>query len=335
LAGDFATFYERQRLELVRTDEAHPSHPTKPNVRHVPATRLGDYEIVKSPEGFSSIRQITSGEVMHSVSRPSDEAERLYVDQSCLAQRLAPTDADEDEWIIWDVGLGAGSNAMAAVQRFESEFAARAGQIRRLQLVSFECDLDPLKLVLKHPGWFPHVRHGAPHELLKTGTWTHRSGRMIWELRMGDFLQTLAAAPQPDVIFFDPFSYKTDAALWTADTFSRVYQHCGSRPAELYTYSAATGARVALLSAGFSVAEGRGTGPKSDTTVAFTDLNAAKAHPLRPRLLGEDWLVRWRRSGSKFPASVPVQQRAAFERQIEAHVQFRQGVPEARPSTIS
>jgi queuine tRNA-ribosyltransferase len=211
---------------------------------------------------------------------------------------------------------------MAAVQRFEAEHTTRDGQIRRLRLVSFECDLDPLRLVLKHPGWFPHVRHGAPHELLNAGKWMHRSGRLSWELHEGDFLEKLTSAPQPDVIFYDPFSYKTDAALWTAETFSRVYQHCGSRPAELYTYSAATGARVALLSAGFCVAEGRGTGPKADTTVAFTALSSAKNHPRQPRLLGEEWLTRWRRSGSKFPTTLAVGEHADFERKIEGHRQF-------------
>jgi len=45
----------------------------------------------------------------------------LYVEQSCLALRLASPVRDEDEWVIWDVGLGAGSNAMAAVQCFEKE----------------------------------------------------------------------------------------------------------------------------------------------------------------------------------------------------------------------
>ena len=42
----------------------------------------------QSAQGFSSIRQMSSGEVMHSVSAPSDEANKLYVEQSFLASRL-------------------------------------------------------------------------------------------------------------------------------------------------------------------------------------------------------------------------------------------------------
>jgi queuine tRNA-ribosyltransferase len=39
-------------------------------------------------------------------------------------------------------------------------------------------------------------------------------------------------------------------------------------------------------------------------------------------LLGADWLARWRRSDAKFPASLPMEARAEFERRIEQHPQF-------------
>ena len=40
LRDDFPAFYERQRVELVRTDEEHPSRPTKPKPRHVLPTHV-------------------------------------------------------------------------------------------------------------------------------------------------------------------------------------------------------------------------------------------------------------------------------------------------------
>ena len=198
--------------------------------------------------------------------------------------------------------------------------------IRPLRIVSFECDLDPLRLVMKNPGRFPHVRHGAPHELLKAGRWQHRSGLLEWELRAGDFLTMYPDAALPDVVFYDPFSYKTDSALWTAATFAGIFGYGRSKSVELYTYSAATAVRVALLTAGFFVAEGVGTGPKADTTVAFSREPGAMNHPLRPRLLGAEWLARWRRSGSKWPGDLPVENRAACERAVETHPQFAAAV---------
>ncbi|MEO5958846.1 MAG: tRNA guanosine(34) transglycosylase Tgt, partial [Opitutaceae bacterium] len=269
LRDAFLPFYERMRVELARTDSENPNvHPKPANVFRYP--RLGDYEIHPGPGGFNSVRQISSGEVMHSVNRPEEEANRLYVEQSFLAARLEAADANAsaEELVVWDVGLGAATNAMAVLRCFEKCRAEKADDaLRPLRLVSFECDLDPLRLAAEKAGYFPHVRHGAPKAILANGRWTHRSGGMRWELVHGDFLARFAAAPPPDLIFYDPFSYKTDSALWTAETFMKIMAACAPKSAELYTYSAATAARVALLSAGFFVGEGVGTGPKEYTTI--------------------------------------------------------------------
>jgi queuine tRNA-ribosyltransferase len=320
--GDFVELYERMKVELVRSDEDNPCvHPKKATPFRFP--RRGDYEIHADPRGFNSVRQISSGEIMHSSNRPDDEAERLYVGQSDLAGRLAVRPEASDELVIWDVGLGAATNAMAVLRCFErrrDELGAE--NVRPLRLVSFECDLDPLGLAVAKGGYFPHVRHGAPAAILKQGRWADPSGRLEWVLLQGDFLQRFIEAPRPDVIFYDPFSAKTDTALWTIETFARLLGFCGLKPAELYTYSAATAVRVSLLRAGFFVAEGAGTGPKATTTIAFTHADGAARHPQRPPLLGEDWLARWRRSSSKVPASVPAEQHAEFEQGIEGHPQF-------------
>ncbi|MGZ8453455.1 MAG: MnmC family methyltransferase [Candidatus Binatia bacterium] len=90
-----------------------------------------------------------------------------------------------------------------------------------------------------------------------------------WQLLQGDFRDLIETAAIPELIFYDPFSFKTDAALWTGEIFARIFARCLAKPAELYTYSAATAVRVALLNAGYWVAQGVGTGPKSETTIAF------------------------------------------------------------------
>lgn len=322
LQDTFHSFYAQQQLELGRSDEAHPSvHPKPARPFHYP--RLGDYQIHPSPGGFNSVRQISSGEVMHSVSRPEDEANRLYITQSFLAARLTDTAAPTAELVIWDVGLGAASNAMAVLQCFEQCLsAANASSLRPLRLVSFECDLDPLRLAASHAGYFPHIRHPAPHAILAKGRWTQPSGGLQWELLAGDFMDQIAAAAAPDLIYYDPFSAKTDTALWTPAAFARLRQACAAKPAELYTYSAATAVRTALLSTGFYVGEGVGTGPKLATTIAFTHPNGARHHPAAPALLGGDWLTRWHRSSSKFPAAMPVGAQAEFAASIERHPQF-------------
>ena len=322
LRDDFLSYYGTKRVELVRGDEDNPGRAPK-RAKAAQAARVGDYEIHASGQGFSSIRQISSGEIMHSVNAPGDEANKLYVEQSSLAARLFKQEVERDELVIWDVGLGAASNAMAAIQCFERCCAERSEKaLRPLQLVSFERDLDALILAAKYPGCFPHLRHGAPSRILESGKWEHNSKLLQWELLKGDFADLIESAKIPDIIFYDPFSYKTDRSLWSVEIFSRILRRCLPKPAELYTYSGSTAVRVALLAAGFFVAQGVGTGPKTDTTIAFTRASGAKDHPRSPRLLGQPWLARWRRSGAKFPAMLGDEDRPHFEKLIETHRQF-------------
>jgi len=322
ISDEFDSYYEKKRIELVRTDEDNPRRPPKKAKPSEPA-RLGDYEIYTSAHGFCSIRHIPSGEVMHSVNAPNDEANKLYVEQSCLASRLLKGEGRTDELVIWDVGLGAAYNAMAVIHCFERCCAENgANALRPLRLVSFEYDLNPLTLAANNPAHFHHLRHGAPFQILTRGHWQHPSSRLCWELCKGNFINFIESAAIPDFIFYDPFSYKTDPTLWTAEIFAEIFKRCLPKPAELYTYSASTAARVALLAAGFLVAEGVGTGPKSETTIAFTQADGAGAHPLSPPLLGQAWLTRWRRSGSKFPTTLSREEQSHFEKLIENHRQF-------------
>ena len=83
-----------------------------------------------------------------------------------------------------------------------------------------------------------------------------------------------------------------------------------------------TAVRVALLSVGFFVAQGVGIGPKTATTIAFTRADGATQHPMKPALLDQKWLARWRRSEAKFPATLAAAEQARFATLIESHRQF-------------
>jgi queuine tRNA-ribosyltransferase len=145
----------------------------------------------------------------------------------------------------------------------------------------------------------------------------------VWTLFEGDFLERMDEAPAPDLIFWDPFSPKTDTPLWTLDCFERVFAACADRDTELFTYSTSTAIRAALVAAGFVIARGAPTGPKAETTLAMTP--AALAHAARRgrELFGPDWLERWRRSDARWPSDVVDDARDAFAERILAAAQLR------------
>jgi queuine tRNA-ribosyltransferase len=280
--------------------------------------RLGDYEVHKAWEGFASIRQVSSGEIMHSRTAPMEEARKLYVEQSNLAERLRESSRMNKPLVIWDVGLGAAANVMAAMECYE-----QASPTRPLEIVSFENDLDSLRLAAEQVEQFPYLRIDAVRAILTNGCWRSLDGRLSWNLRCGDFPETINEAPLPDLIFYDMFSTKTSATLWTFSTFRRLFTACSSGAVELFTYTCSTANRAALLAAGFFVARGRNAGEKVETTIALTPASVHRSRGRRRELLSREWLAKWGRSAAKFPGDVAAEDRPAFEKMIRDHEQFR------------
>jgi queuine tRNA-ribosyltransferase len=265
------------------------------------------HTLVLTSLGVPAVRDEVTGEVMHPVVGPAVEAERLYVAQSRLRERLA---GPGPRLVLFDVGLGAGSNALAALAAAESPEAARG-----LEIVSFEADLGALALAASEAGAahlsLPARARAAAQDLLALGR--HEAPRVLWRLVGGDVRETLPReAARADVVFWDPFSPKANPELWTLAAFSALRERCGPA-ATLYTYSTATATRSALLLAGFFVGAGDPSGPKEETTAAAAD-GSLLARPLDGR-----WLARLARSSAAFPPDAPED---ALDR-IRAHPQFR------------
>lgn len=312
--GTFPEYYKQKRVELLIEDDINPPIPPKRNKEKMPI--LGDYTICQNKEkGYNSIKHISSGEVMHSVNNPEEEANRLYIEQSKLALNLR--DKDNEPLIIWDVGLGAAHNAMAAIRCFENVFKELSGNIRKLEIISFENDLDPLKLATKNNIYFSHLHHSAPFKLLQNHLWEHSSGLLTWKLVQGDFKEVFPHEKKPDIVFYDPFSPKTNSELWTVDFFKLLFKYLKEKDVSIYTYSSSTLVRASLLCAGFYVASGVGTGPKSNTTKAFTFMPNEEES-----LLNSEWLKRWQRSGSQFPNEYDENMKKNFSDAIIMHPQF-------------
>lgn len=311
VSDQFLAFYNQHRGNLALVDGHAPLPPNRKVVRSGPRKTLGRYEIAGDKDGIPRIR-VLGGETMHPASSPDLEAELLYVEETKLKAAL---EKSGDDLVVWDVGLGAAHNAMAAIRAAEGIGQALA---RPLRLISFEHDLDALRLALEQRGGFVHLRHGGPKTLLEQGCWTHKSLPIRWELVPGDFLQQLSAVPAPQIVFFDPFSVKTDPDMWTIACFEALHKKRHQQGTILATYSTSTAVRAALLAAGFFVARGRGAGQRQESTIAMCKSLALSHDALLPAA----WLSTWERSSAKTPFGMPEGMGAIIEQRIREHPQF-------------
>lgn len=270
------------------------------------------FEVVTTSAGAVSIRNKVLNETMHNPVGPWIEANTLYIDQSDLKTHLA--NGSSEELVIFDVGLGAAANALAALAAAHS----LGSQCRPLRIISFERELELLKFALEHSSYFDHFKgyETALTEILTNGKWSE--GSISWELRHGDFLSLIQNERyRPHLIFFDPYSSKVNQEMWTTDCFRKI-RALSREPADggtaLFTYSQATRIRVALIHAGFFVGYGSATGLKSETTEASTDRKRLKAP------LGAPWYERWGKSHLRYPYDCEPSEEAAVDDSVRRYM---------------
>lgn len=254
-------------------------------------------EVVVTSSGAMAMRDRSNGELMHPVVGPQVEARELYVAPARLEARLR--EPSDQPLRLLDVGLGAASNAIAAWHVSESLPLG----CRPLEIISYECSLDALELALSPAHAHDFLLAGAAGEaaraLLSAGE--HATARTRWRLVLGDLTQTLPRGEpaSADVVFWDPYSLRSNPQLWTLANFRALRRLC-REGATVHTYSGATKVRSALLLADFAVGVGVGVGAKQkQTTIAAVTL-ADLAAPLDRR-----WLARIERSSAPLPHDAP------------------------------
>jgi queuine tRNA-ribosyltransferase len=310
IAGSFRDLYDSQVEALSSDDLDNPPKPPPVNNK-MDRTILGNYQVV-IPEGRSAaIRHRASGETMHISEDPRMESRALYVEGSRLLARTS--EGGEEALVVWDVGLGAATNSMVGIHALE----ALESLGRPVTIISFENDLDSLKLALQHPWHFPHLRHGAPHKLLRDGVWKSAKHAITWVLKHGDFMDHCDTVDAPDIVWFDPFSAKVDSPMWRMPVLAKVLAATNGKATSLHTYSASTAIRASLLQVGWFVGRGVGTGQKRETTKAYTE--EAVRRGLATDLLDSTWLGRWERSDCQVPVDVDPE---PFKAAIRGHRQF-------------
>lgn len=277
---------------------------------------LGNYEVILQTHGFYSLRDIHSGETIHSVIEPVRESNDLYVNQSQF-QLLVNQDLNSP-LIIWDVGLGAASNALAAIRKIEA-LQETFHSKRVVSIYSFENNFNSLKLAFQNPTLFPYIEHPSVTSFMDNGLWENHSKLIQWKLIEGDITTQFTTAPPPHLIYYDMYTYKNNPTLWSVWFFKQLFDYCQGNTTRFITYTVSTRSRSALLAAGFYVGYGVGTGPKSETTLAQ---NTIDLKDLNFKLLGKEWLAKWERSSAKTEENLTNEEKTIICQSILNHQQF-------------
>jgi queuine tRNA-ribosyltransferase len=293
----------------------------------------GDYMIVELANGEKTLFSASYSEKMHPGLGPAAEAELLYVRQLNLRERLQ---TQTGEFVIWDVGLGAAANSVAALR-------ATRDIPGTLKILSFDNTIEPLKFAFENAaelGYMAGYREQVD-ALVQEGKVEFKNGETIvsWEALIVDFpawLERMALAKDneaqerkpgkpesgsPHAIFFDAFSPAKNPAMWTLPVFRNLFRLLNpARPCALTTYSRSTLIRATLLLAGFYAGIGHATGLKEETTIAANSLDLI-AEPLDTR-----WLERAGRSDCAEPMVTPDYQRLPISKdnleRLRHHAQF-------------
>jgi hypothetical protein len=270
-------------------------------------------ELIVTKFGSTSLRCTKHGETFHPVTGPAVEARVLHIEQQKLQEK-----AEAGGLILWDVGLGAAANALAAVEALH----ASSGKV---ELHSFDITLEPLRFAIEHAEAlvYPQAHREMLRQLLENGEVEIRPG-FVWRLHLGDFrtLVNETHVPAPHGIFYDPYSPRGNQEMWTLDHFSALFRRLDpERPCLLTNYTRSTSVRVTLLLAGFYVGIGAIIGEKDQTTIASNRLEALE------RPLERDWFERVKVSRNAAPFREKRDGDLAISAEdfarLEAHLQFR------------
>jgi chorismate dehydratase len=149
---------------------------------------------------------------------------------------------------LLDICLGIGANLAVTIHEIEK---ADIPPEHRLQIISLEKDHDLVRLIQKTETFWPANGYRILRKLLYEGTY----GRYGLDVMYGDAVNSLDRLSAPfDVIYFDPFSKRKNAEMWTEEVFRNLFRIMSYR-GRLVTYSCAKGVREDMRRAGFAVSD--------------------------------------------------------------------------------
>ncbi len=241
-------------------------------------------ELITLRNGVVTLRCLEPAETFHPGIGPVEEARILHVEQQNLVERCR----QGQDFHLWDVGFGAGANALTAIRALQAGLPK--DRPYPVTIESFDKSTDAIEFAFTHATelGYPLGFEKEVRELLTNGT-TQLPNNIRWNFHLGDFVKTLeeTSLRAPDAIFYDPYSAKGNLEMWSLSHFTKLRSKLDPQRSCLMTnYTTSTYVRVTLLLAGFYVGIGCAVDKKLETTIVSNQLSALK-NPL-----GRDWLDR-------------------------------------------
>lgn len=230
-------------------------------------------EKLKTKDGSETLFNPLFKEAYHSIKAGAFTESLYKFVYPCGIDKLAER---KNSIKILDVGFGLGYNVASAVY-----VASQTDKNSKLDIISVEIDesiITKLNLVnypLQLKPIIKEILKGKVSEF-KIGKETYKvyeanSNKFSLKIIFGDgrnILKNLAEERYLfDAVFYDAFSPKVNAEMWTLDIFNIVFKLM-TKEAILATYSAALSVRKALLDVGFKIGLVEPVGRKSYSTVA-------------------------------------------------------------------
>ncbi len=326
LADSFLDLYREKRAFLHESDLDNPIRAQKP--KRTKLRTLGNYEVHLAWEGFASIRQISSGEIMHSRTPPMEEARKLYIEQSNLAERVRLS-ADENPRERRAPGrLGCRTRRRGEchggdplLRRTGREWSGASAPNRQLRKRSgFAAARVPAQ---------PRFSLSAPQ---RPG---RNSERRSVAIPAVSGLELAASCPgisskrcpprrlRRTSSFTTCFPPRLPATSGRGARSARCSKLAPGAPPNFSPTPAQPPTAPRSSPPASTSREDEMPGEKLETTIALTPAACRCLVVLPARVaLRSDWLEKWNRSGAKFPGEIQADQYTSFEQAIREHEQF-------------
>lgn len=204
----------------------------------------GDKKPLSTGDGSISFYNLTYKQAYHAKSIGAyTESLHKFVIPSLVIEKLK-----KGHVRLLDICLGIGANLSVTFHEIEK---AEIPKEHRLQIVSLEKDHSLVQLIRNTASLCPADGYNILRKLLYEGEFN----RYGLELVFGDAVNSIEAIKAPfDIVYFDPFSKRKNAEMWTEDVFKRLFSLLND-DGRLVTYSCAKGVREDMRKAGFIISD--------------------------------------------------------------------------------